>query len=207
MVRPRQISDHEIVRAARDTFIRLGPATAVNEIAERLGVSAAALFQRAGSKAQLMLMALSPGQPPALQNLAAPPSPERPIVAQLQGHLTELMTFFQSVIPALIVLRAAGLFPGQRRGRGKGRGEAPPAPVALRGLLARWLAEGAAQGRIQVKDPQACAEALLGAMEARCFNAHVGGADYVIGSDAEFLAALIAGLLTDLESHAAHRRR
>jgi len=201
MVRPKQISDSDLLKAAREAFLRDGPKTAVTEIAERLGVSAAALFQRVGSKAQLMLLSLLPGMPSALTAFAAKPVRERPVSVQLEEHLAELMAFLKAVVPSLIVLRAAKLFPPPHKParRGEDRGPEVPAPLALRDALGSWLLAARNDGRIDVKDPQVCAEALLGAMEARCFNAHVGGDSYVRGGDAEFVKALVSGLVTDNE--------
>lgn len=196
------------MRAAREAFVRDGPKIAVAEIAQQLGVSAAALFQRVGSKTQLMLLSLLPGVPPSLEALAKGPEADPSISQQLHAHLLALMTFLQAVVPGLIVLRAAGLFPPPRK-RGKvAAGDAAPhvpSPIALREQLASWLQKAQRDGRIRVLDAQVAAEALLGAMEARCFNAHVGGPDYVRGSDADFLRQLIAGLLVELESPAASR--
>ena len=209
MVRPKQVSDEALLEAARATFLRHGPKTAIAQIADRLGVSAAALFQRVGSKAQLMLLALLPGIPEAMQAFARDPELDQPISAQLQKHLAELMTFFQAVVPSLIVLRAAGLFPPPRQRARKSGGNQPitPTPIALREHLAQWLATACGQGRIEVRDPSACAEGLLGAMEARCFNAHVGGDDYIRGTDGEFIAGLIGGLIHELEPAAARKPR
>ncbi len=200
MARPQTISDSEIAGAAREAFLAHGAKTAVAQIADRLGVSAAALFQRVGSKAQLMLLALAPELPPTMDNLAAGPALDRPIGVQLHEHLFELLTFLQSVIPSLIVLRAAGLFPPPKRKTQAAKADAkarPPTPQELRQLLGAWLAEAKQQGRVDVKNPQVCAEALLGAMEARCFNAHLGGPDYVRGDDRTFLTDLIDGLTTE----------
>lgn len=202
MVRPKQISDSDIAGAAREVFLAHGPKTAVAQIAARLGVSAAALFQRAGSKAELMLLALAPEIPPTMRNLATGPAADRPVVEQLQENLLELLTFLSAVIPSLVVLRAAGLFPPPSRvGGAKGARSPlrPPTPKELRRLLGAWLATAKEQGRIEVKAPYVCAEALLGAMEARCFNAHLGGPDYVGGDDQTFLAELIQGLVTENE--------
>jgi AcrR family transcriptional regulator len=209
MVRPKQVSDQELLQAAREAFVRHGPKTAIAQIADRLGVSAAALFQRVGSKAQLMLLALLPGVPEALTAFARGPEPDQTISAQLQKHLSDLMTFFKAVVPSLIVLRAAGLFPPPRH---RGRRHNPeqsntPTPIALREQLAHWLTTARSQGRVELRDPHACAEGMLGAMEARCFNAHVGGDDYIRGTDSEFIAALIGGLIHDLDVPSAGKPR
>ena len=201
MGRLRQISDSDILLAARQTFLEHGPSAAVAQVAERLGVSAAALFQRSGSKAQLMLAALAPGPPPTSEAWARAPERERSVSAQLRDQLLALMIFFQAVVPSLIVLRSAGLFPPPRRRGGKRSREVSPAPVALRAQLSAWLSSAVIEGRIRVRDPSACAEALIGAMEARCFNAHIGGPDYVQGDDRGFIANLVAGLVIDLDEN------
>src|SRR5690606_40708283 len=59
MGRRRQVSDLQITAAAREVFLDRGPNAPVALIAKKLGVSTATLFQRAGSKQQLILMALS----------------------------------------------------------------------------------------------------------------------------------------------------
>jgi len=49
-----------ISAAAREVFLDQGPKAPVAMVAKKLGVSTATLFQRTGSKQQLMLMALQP---------------------------------------------------------------------------------------------------------------------------------------------------
>lgn len=50
MARPRSITDEEIHAVAREVFVEHGPVAPVSLIAERLGVSHAALFGRVGTK-------------------------------------------------------------------------------------------------------------------------------------------------------------
>src|SRR3712207_4659504 len=54
MARPRTISDDDIRQAARAVFVEHGASAPVSLIAERLGVTHAALFGRAGTKDQLL---------------------------------------------------------------------------------------------------------------------------------------------------------
>ena len=60
MGRRRQVSDRQISVAAREVFLDRGPKAPVAMVAKKLGVSTATLFQRTGSKQQLMLMAFQP---------------------------------------------------------------------------------------------------------------------------------------------------
>lgn len=188
MGRPRTISDDDIRGAARAVFVERGPAASVGLVAERLGVSHTALFGRVGTKDQLLLDALSPDRPRALDLLSSAP-PKEGVREELVRILLELMAFFQRVVPCLVVLRAAGhsmadLPPG----------DAPP-PVALRMALAKWLDRAAAAGSLPCLRAPVVAEGLLGAMEARCFNNYLCGGSFAPGTDAAFVRALVEGLI------------
>lgn len=205
MPRPRQVSDEQIDAAARSVFLEHGHSAPVSVVAAKLGVSHAALLQRAGSKDNLLLRALSPrtskspalspGESPrrapglheiVLRLREGPPDVGR--TRRLAALLLELHTFLGEMLPGLIVLRARGLPTGPPPGS-----EAPT--VLLRRVLAEWL------GRTEVvtkKRAPAIAEALLGAIEARCFNAHVGGDAFVTGDHARFVEALVKGVVPEL---------
>jgi AcrR family transcriptional regulator len=184
--RPQKISDEEIARAARETFVEHGPRASVGAVAARLGVSQAALFHRAGSKEALMRMALAPQVPRTLAELRAGPAPGVPIADQLASILGELARFFRELVPSLVILRAAGVALDE--------GGEPP-PLVLRKALASWLRRAAERGDVDVPDPAAAAEALLGALEARGFNAHVGGARFAPGRDAALVRKLVRALV------------
>ncbi len=189
MARPRSITDDEINKAARDVFVEHGPGAPVKLVAEKLGVSHAALFGRAGSKEQLMLDALSPGQPRAVEWLSEPP-PRHGVEQRLVEILIDLMEFFQRIVPNLVVLKAAG-----RSMSDLPSGDGPPPPVALRNALASWLQAAVNADSLEPLHCAAVAEGLLGAMEARCFNAYLGGAAFAPGDDAAFVRDLVDGLL------------
>ncbi len=189
MARPRSISDEEIKKAAREVFVEHGPSAPVKLVAEKLGVSHAALFNRAGSKEQLMLDALCPGQPQAVGWLAEPP-PSQAVERRLVEILVDLMVFFQRIVPNLVVLKAAG-----RSMDDLPEAAGPPPPVALRAALARWLEAAERAGSLPSLHWRSVAEGLLGAMEARCFNAYLGGAVFAPGSDEAFVHDLVDGLL------------
>lgn len=190
MPRPRSVTDDAIKQAARDVFVEHGPGASVSLVAERLGVSHAALFNRAGSKRQLMLDALCPDRPRAMGSFAEPP-PATGADRRLGEILSELMAFFRRVVPNLVVLRAAGVAPD-----GLPDTDAPPPPVALRRALTTWLEAAVAEGALAPMPCSAVAEGLLGAMEARCFNAYLGGPAFAPGDDAAFVQALVGGLVS-----------
>ena len=189
MARPRSITDDEIHAVAREVFVERGPGAPVSLIAERLGVSHAALFGRVGTKEQLLLEALYPGRPPAIDRLSKPPPSEHAVEALVEV-LTELTAFLHRVVPSLVVLRASGRSMAEL----PPRDEAPP-PVALRWSLARWLERASENGALPPVRSWATAEGLLGAMEARCFNGYLGGGAFAPGSDEAFVRELVEGLL------------
>lgn len=189
MARPRSITDEQIRRAAREVFLEHGPSAPVSRVAQRLGVSHAALFQRAGSKEQLMLQALEPGRPPGLERLLAPPQADVP--GALVAILGDLMGFLHQLVPSLVVLRAAGHSVEDLPGAAEG----PPPPVLLRQALTRWLEAT----DLELGSPRAIAEGLLGAMEARCFNAYLGDQDFTPESDEAFLEAMVTGLVGPIQ--------
>lgn len=194
MARPRTITDDAIKRATREIFVEHGPGAPVSLIAQALNVSQAALFARAGSKEQLMRQALCPGRPRALDQLVEAP-PERDVAGALADILLELMTFFEEVVPNLVVLRAAGYDLASMLPPG-----APSPPVMMRRALGGWLDAAVTTGSLKRANTQALAEGLLGAMEARCFNRYID--DRGAGpSDDSFIRDLVSGLIAPLEVH------
>jgi AcrR family transcriptional regulator len=194
MGRPRSITDGEIREAARAVFVEHGPGAPVSLVAKRLGVSHAALFGRAGSKERLMMEALRPDRPRALAWLAEPP-PREGVAERLVEILRDLMSFFHRVVPNLVVLKAAGRSIEELPRFG---GDAPP-PVGMRAALAAWLERAVDAGSVGRLSPAPVAEGLLGAMEARCFNAYLGGEAFAPGDDEAFVRTLVRGLVEGTE--------
>jgi AcrR family transcriptional regulator len=192
MARPKTVTDEQMMRAAREVFVEYGPSASVAQIAKRLGVSHAALFSRVGCKEQLMCEALAPGVPEALAAWEGE-LVEGDEVEWLVGVLMGLMRFFERVVPNLVVLKAAGLLE-VRLPAG-----APSPPEALRAALSGWLKRVNEARGWQVASPEAVAQGLLGAMEARCFNGYLGGAAFAPGEDEAFIRELVRGLLGQQE--------
>ena len=57
-MRPKTISDEDILRIAMECVLEEGPSVSTTTIAERIGVSQATLFKRFGSKVELLRRAL-----------------------------------------------------------------------------------------------------------------------------------------------------
>ena len=162
MGRRRQVSDREISVAAREVFIDRGPKAPVAMVAKKLGVSTATLFQRTGSKQQLMLMAFTPeGTPVTL--LAHGVRANIPVREQLSGVLLEINDYLGAVIAASVTLRAACI-----------EASLPaPTPLEIRTQLAAWLAQAASTQLLTVVDAYTTADILIGAIEARHIHSYM----------------------------------
>jgi AcrR family transcriptional regulator len=191
MSRPPRVQDLEIDEAARAVFLAQGPSAPLQDIAKRLGISQPALLHRVGTKEALLRRALRPMPPSALALLAPGPRDTASVEAQLLEVLLHHRDFLRRLVPWLFVLHYSEL----GGARAMQLDVAPP--VALREGLTLWLTKVKRQGRAELASPRVVAEALCGVLEARCFNAHVGGSTYAPGDDKAVLRQLIRGLVTE----------
>ncbi len=187
MPRPRLVSDEDIDRAAREVFLAFGPSATTARVAERLGISQAAVLKRVGSKEQLLIRALCPSGPPLwATRLDAGPSRGADVRSELIAILVDACAFFAELAPRLVVLRASGIALSRVFPPGM-----PPPPVLVRHALGGWLARAAAAGVLHCESPAMVAEAFLGAIESRGFLRDVGGPGWVAGDDEQYVAALV----------------
>lgn len=162
MGRRRQVSDREISVAAREVFLDRGPKAPVALVAKKLGVSTATLFQRTGSKQQLMLMAFQPDGAP-MTELDRGVQPGAPVREQLGHILIEINQYLGGVIGASVTLRAACIESNLPE----------PTPTQLRARLAGWLTQAATAGLLTVIDAHTTADILIGAIEARHIHSYM----------------------------------
>ncbi len=191
MGRPRQVSDEEILEVARACFLEQGPGVSTTVIAERLGVSQAALFKRFRTKEELMLAALKPGGelPWAGRIMAGPDGGD--VREQLIEIGTEVLEFLDRLIPCIAVLRSAGMGPEQLRALGK---DAPP--VRTQKLLADWFERAMEQGLVRRCDADAAATTFFAALQLRAFVRHLG-AEALFAASPRAYAERIVELLWD----------
>ena len=171
MGRPKEVTDEQIVVAARRCFLERGAGVSAADIARELGVSHTTLFNRFGSKVALLIAALGPPEKvPWVAALEAGPD-DRPIRDQLVEHCKVVSAYFQELQARLAVLRAAGITP--EKVFHARTGEPPPAQ-AFRALTA-WLRRAQRQGRLATCDVETLAATILGALHNWAFTARVCG--------------------------------
>lgn len=180
MGRRRQVSDRQISVAAREVFLDHGPKAPVAMVAKKLGVSTATLFQRTGSKQQLMLMALQPQGTPVTE-LERGLVPGVPVREQLGHVLLEINQYLGAVISASVTLRAACI-----------EADLPePTPLRLREMLAGWLGDAAAAGLLEVVDAATTADVLIGAVESRHIHAYMQQRELTSHEHRDYIRAML----------------
>ena len=190
MARPRTVSDDAILQAARAVFLEFGPSASTTVIAERAGLSQAGLFKRFGTKADLMVSALSPPAiPPFALLLAAGPDPDQPIRPQLQAIARSVALFFRELVPCVMVLSASGISPADLMTRF----DVPPPLMATRAITA-WLGQAMAQGRVRSADPEPIAFGFLGALHMRSFLNHLSSQPLSDADLADFADSVVHNL-------------
>ena len=160
MPRPKQVSDEQLMQAARTVFLKDGFKAPVAAVAKELGVTPAALFHRVKSKELLFLHALYPKDPPELQALEGRPAEGGRVQEQLIEILSGLTEYLSHAMPAMFHLHSGGLPVGRQYKK------PPNVMLRLHIGLAKWLRYAASRRRIRVKNPVIAAEALRGAREA-----------------------------------------
>lgn len=170
MARPRNTTDTQILYEARACFLEHGAAVSTTVIAERLGISHGVLFQRFGTKDQLLRAALLPPPPeeqPWMARVRSGPD-ERDVRDQLAELAEEISTFLARIVPCLSVLRSAGMHVEAMGDPGE---ELPP--VRVHREITGWFSRAMARGLLRAVQPEHAAELFLGSLQFRPFHLHV----------------------------------
>jgi AcrR family transcriptional regulator len=184
-MRPKTISDDDLLRIACACFVQHGPSVSTNLIAKAAGVSQATLFKRFKTKDQLMAAALFHESPVVLQHLE-PPTTDRPLRTQLTEMCQFMMKFFRTVVPRFMVLSASNC----DAPRGLLGGEHGPSAQA-RKALTHWFDIAQEQGQLRDFKTEPFTVALIGMMHARPFRESVLGDTTLECSDEEYVEAII----------------
>jgi len=168
MARPRQISDARILEVARTVFLSEGAGVSTTTIADRIGISQSVLFQRFGTKEGLLIAALAPDRDMSWLELIRRGPDQREIAVQLMELARAITGAFRQMLPALTVLRQAGLDLHDIVREGEA-----PAPIALHLELTTWFRRAQRQGRIRRGDHAAMALAFQGALQIKPYLSYV----------------------------------
>jgi AcrR family transcriptional regulator len=193
MGRPRQVSDEQILSATRDRVFAEGPSVSLEVVAEELGVSVPALLKRFGSRRALMLAALRPPAPEWVDVVKRGPG-EGSLELQLSEMFQLISDFFSKAIPCMTALRESGI---------SMREVYTERPTRGLDAVARWLRLARDQGLVTATELETAAFAIVGALQARVFFAHLMKAPISPRAQREYiteLASFFARALTPAHS-------
>lgn len=168
MVRPRNTTDGQILEEARACFLEHGAGVSTTLIAERLGISHGVLFQRFGTKEQLLRAALLPAPEQPWMALVRAGPDDRDLRTQLLELAGEISSFLERIVPCLAVLRSAGV---QFEPAADRREDLPP--VRARREVAAWFTRAVARGLLRPVPPEHAADLFLGSLQFRPFHQHL----------------------------------
>lgn len=199
MTRPRQISDAQILKGAREIFLQQGAQVSTKAIARHIGVSQAVLFQRFGTKEGLMVAALAPsGELEWFESVAAGPD-DRGMQVQLRGLADKVLREFERILPAMMVLKSAGLDLHELLHES----ETPP-PLRAVEIMTSWFRRAKEQGRVGEVDPSTIALAFMGALQTRTFLRHIASENTFPVEREQYLDSLVELLWRGLRPKETH---
>jgi AcrR family transcriptional regulator len=161
MGRPKRIEDDELLKIARAVFVLDGAHGSTREIAQRAGISEAALFKRYPTKVALFLAAMMPPNVDVDALIAvaeATSDPRQSLIVLCE----RMLDYFREAIPIILQLtqnplidleavrRRFGVSPEQR----------------LASAVPAYLARQAERGRIVCPDPGGAALLLISAVHS-----------------------------------------
>ena len=168
-MRPKLITDVELLEVARECFLVRGPSVSTTFIAEQAGVSQATIFKRFGTKRSLVGKALGlPDVSIWLVQIEAGPD-HRPIEDQLRVFARAIVSFYAKAIPALMAFRAAG----HHFDPDHGDENSVCGPARARLALTRWFDKAQEAGRIRFLDSKVAAIAFIGSLQAPSISQHL----------------------------------
>ena len=185
-MRPKKISDQDILEVARQCLMEQGTTVSTQFIADKLGVSQATLFKRFGTKIKLLKAALSlPIQSSRMmQKIDAPPT-DAPVKEQLLEMCSALLQFFDEMIPLWSTLQAAGVTMPQVVSD-----DSPP--VRVRVGMTKWITQLQKRGKIrQTVEPESIALALIGALQQRPVRKHIIKDVAMSQTDKEYVESIV----------------
>ncbi len=193
-MRPRQFTDEDILTATKACILELGPSVSTTVIAERVGMSQAALFKRFGTKEKLFLEALSrPVRDNPITKLLEQGPNDEPIREQMIKMGEAILTVMRGVVPCMAMSHAAGLNPAEHMS-----GEDSP-PIQGRKMLTQWFRLAIEQQRVRPFDPHVMAVAFLGMLAGRPFRETILADTALKCSDHTYVSQVIDVLWAGIE--------
>lgn len=201
MPRPPTVTHQQIVKQARSYFLLHGHTASIKALAQEVGISHAAIFQRFGSKKALLIEALRPPKEiPWTPAIHTGPKNATYAFQELLEIARLLFEFFKHHMPCIQLLRTAGIQPQEVFKEGR------PMPLVACESISLWLKRGIQKGIFVSCDESSVALTIVGSLFARAQMQKInqpamnGGWSISLGTLEGSLAILIRGLLVQPDS-------
>ena len=198
-MRPKKISDLEILQVVRQCLVDQGATVSTQYIADQVGVSQATLFKRFGSKSNLLQMATIIG-PQAQKAIVFKEKLDRgptnaPVKEQLRSLCLDMLRLFDEILPCFASLHASGM------AFEESVPESAP-PVQIRKSLTRWVETLQRNGRLRAEiHPESVALTIMGAVQHRPLRIHLIRDTYLTQTDEEYIHSIVDVLWMGLTVH------
>jgi AcrR family transcriptional regulator len=196
MPRPPTVTHQPIVKQARSYFLIHGHTASIKALAQEMGISHAAIFQRFGSKKALLIKALRPPKEiPWTQEIHTRPQNATCAFKELLEIARLLFEFFKHHMPCIQLLRVAGVQPQEVFKEGH------PMPLVACEYLSLWIKRSVQKSIFISCDENSVALTIVGSIFARTQMQKInqpamnGGWSISLGTLEGSLAILIRGLL------------
>jgi AcrR family transcriptional regulator len=156
MGRPPKITNEEILIAARQVFLEQGNNASTLAIAEKAGISEAAIFKRFATKQALFLAAMGITEVREWVNVLSNSTPTAAIKAELIEICGQMLDFYLEVMPRVFMMMTQANPPHPP--------VMPSPPVRDTYLLAGYLDRAIAQGYLKPCDTITVAHLIVGTM-------------------------------------------
>jgi len=185
-MRPKKITDINILSCTRNCILRFGVSVSTQTIADELGVSQATLFKRFGTKDALIQKALL--QPivehrifDELQSLSS----QNNVMSGLSCLCLSLLSFFEDTLPSIMMLRSTGCnVPSILRSK-----DSPP--MVMRRKLTEWFDLLQKNGRIRPTSSENLALAIIGVIHHRAFRLHILLESNLADDNEKFVSSIV----------------
>jgi AcrR family transcriptional regulator len=208
MVRPKTISDDDLLKIAGECFMEEGPHVATRVIAERAGISQPALFKRFKTKENLLMAALTTKDTVqlVLSNIGwLTKHPTRdPLQPQLEELLTRVWKILLEIIPRMIALHAHKAAKGALDPRRLISAFKTPPPIKMLEAVTGFVERAQKNNQIQKNlDARIVAMNIMGPVQGRVFFQQIMGLQMDDKSNKNFIkqtaSTLCNGFSTDGE--------
>jgi AcrR family transcriptional regulator len=161
MARPEVIDKNEILRVARELFLKKGPTATTAEIARALGISEGSIFKRFPTKPDLFLAAMEVDAPHPWSKDLEQLVGQGELKTNLIKVSTGIMVFLRELLPRLML--SWSFKEAMSDHIKKMHGPQSPPRMAINALT-RYLSAEMVLGRLRKTDPEIAARIFLGAV-------------------------------------------